>query len=136
MIRLNELSASAAAAQIAAGAITSEELVRDCLAQIKEREPAVGAWAFLDPVLALEQARACDRTPPLGPLHGVPVGIKDIFDTADMPTGMGSPIYDGYRPRTDAPCVALVKASGGIILGKTVTAEFASTTPGRTTNRL
>lgn len=134
MTGLNELSANEVAAQIADGATTSEAVVRDCLARIEEREASIGAWAFLDPALALEQAKACDNMPPRGPLHGVPIGVKDIFDTADMPTGMGSPIYEGYRPRTDAPCVALVRAAGAIILGKTVTAEFASMTPGRTTN--
>ena len=134
MSDLNELSAAKAAAAIARGEFTSEALVADCLARIEVREGAVQAWAYLDPELALEQARARDGVASIGPLHGVPVGIKDIFETARMPTGMGSPIYDGYRPRADAPTVAMIEAAGGIILGKTVTAEFAATTPGKTAN--
>jgi len=132
---LNELSLAEAAARIASGEITSERLVRDCLDRIERREPTVHAWAFLDPVLALEQARARDRADaPLGPLHGVPVGIKDIIDTADMPTQMGSPIYEGNRPPSDATCVSQVRAAGAVVLGKTVTVEFAGMAPPVTCN--
>ena len=110
-------------------------MVAACLARIAEREPAVRAWAFIDPDLALAQARARDAAArPAGPLHGVPIGIKDIFDTADMPTGMGSPIYDGHRPAADAAAVAILRQAGAVILGKTVTAEFAGTHPGPTAN--
>src|SRR5262249_57829423 len=92
------------------------------------------AWAPIGPELALAQGRALDRGPLRGPLHGVPIGVKDIIDTADMPTEMGSPIYRGHRPACDAACVALVRAAGAVILGKTVTAEFAGMHPGPTTN--
>ena len=134
MTKFNELSASEAAKRIAAGEITAEALVRDCLARIEEREPGVGAWEFLDPELALEQARERDRSPSRGPLHGIPVGIKDIFETADMPTAYGSPIYKGNRPRADASAVALIRAAGAVIVGKTVTTEFAAPYPGKTVN--
>ena len=69
-----------------------------------------------------------------GPLHGVPVGVKDVIETHDMPTEMGSPIYRGYRTKSDASCVALLRAAGALILGKTVTCEFAGVTAGPTTN--
>jgi amidase len=131
---LNELSASEAARLIAGGRITSEALVRDCLARIEAREASIRAWAFLDPELALHQARERDRSSARGPLHGVPIGVKDIIDTADMPTEMGSPIYRGFRPPSDAACVALMRAAGAVILGKTATAEFAGMTPGATRN--
>jgi amidase len=131
---LNKLNARQAAAQIVAGTITSEDLVRACLDRITEREPVVGAWAYLDRDRALAAARAKDEAPAHGPLHGVPVGIKDIIDTADMPTGHGSPIYDGKVPAADAACVALLRAAGAIVLGKTVTTEFAAFSPGKTAN--
>src|SRR5438105_3476889 len=124
------------ASSIRNGQIKSEAVVRECLARIREREDVVHAWAFLDPELALRQARECDRSPAKGALHGVPLGVKDIIDTADMPTEMGSPIYRGYRPRADAACVALMRAAGAVILGKTVTCEFAGMTPGATANPL
>jgi Asp-tRNA(Asn)/Glu-tRNA(Gln) amidotransferase A subunit family amidase len=96
----------------------------------------VHAWAFLDPELVLAQARALDAAPVRGPLHGVPLGVKDVMDTFDMPTQMGSPIYAGYRPFADAACVALARTAGALIVGKTVTAEFAGIAPGPTTNAL
>jgi Asp-tRNA(Asn)/Glu-tRNA(Gln) amidotransferase A subunit family amidase len=132
--RLNELSATRIASRIAAGEITAEQVVDDCLARIAEREPAIHAFAHVDPDLALRQARALDRGPVRGALHGVPIGLKDIIDTADQPTQMGSPIYRGHRPAWDAACVALLRAAGAIILGKTVTAEFAGMAPGPTLN--
>jgi Asp-tRNA(Asn)/Glu-tRNA(Gln) amidotransferase A subunit family amidase len=109
-------------------------LVGACLARIEPREPILHAWSSLDPEFALHQARERDKGPVLGPLHGVPVGVKDVIDTADLPTEMGSPIYTGHRPAADAACVALLRAAGAVILGKTVTAEFAGTAPGPTTN--
>ena len=126
--------AAETARSIAEGRTTSEEAVASCLARIAEREATVRAWAWLDPDHALAEARARDAARPLGPLHGVPVGVKDIFDTADMPTQMGSPIYRGHRPAADAAAVAILRAAGAVILGKTVTAEFAGTHPGPTTN--
>ena len=130
----NLLAASVAVVRIAAGELTSEGLVRACLERIAERDADVGAWEHVDPEATIAEARARDTSPPLGPLHGLPVGVKDIIDTADMPTGYGSPIWRGHRPARDAACVALVRAVGGVILGKTVTTEFAYFTPGRTAN--
>ena len=134
MEKLNELSAAVAARAIAAGEITSEALTAACLDRIEQREGQVRAWEYIDPEAALAQARARDRVSPLGPLHGVPVGFKDIIDTADQPTAYGSPIYPGHRPAGDAACVALVRAAGGVVLGKTVTTEFAFIHPGKTRN--
>jgi len=131
-----ELSATAMTDAVMRGDLTCESIVQDCLDRIAEREATVGAWAFLEPERALEAARALDRSPRRGPLHGVPIGVKDIIDTADMPTEMGSPIYKGYRPRADAACVALLRTAGALILGKTVTAEFAGSFPGKTANPL
>jgi Asp-tRNA(Asn)/Glu-tRNA(Gln) amidotransferase A subunit family amidase len=135
-MKLNQLPASEAARRIARREITSEALVRDCLDRVASREAAVRAWAFVDAELALSQARERDRGPVGGPLHGVPVGVKDVLDTADMPTQMGSPIYEGWRPAADAACVALARAAGAVVLGKTVTAELAGMTPGETRNPL
>jgi Asp-tRNA(Asn)/Glu-tRNA(Gln) amidotransferase A subunit family amidase len=117
-----------------AGEITCEAVTRACLNRIAARESVVHAWASFDPELALAQARALDREAARGPLHGVPVGVKDIIDTFDQPTEMGSPIYRGHRPAADAACVGLVRAAGAVILGKTVTCEFAGMTPLDTTN--
>jgi Asp-tRNA(Asn)/Glu-tRNA(Gln) amidotransferase A subunit family amidase len=108
---------------------TSEELVRACLDRIRERDPEIRAWAYIDPEYALQQARALDRMPRRGPLHGIPVGIKDVLDTHDMPTGHGSSIYKGDRPGRDANCVARLRDAGAVILGKTATTEFASPIP-------
>jgi Asp-tRNA(Asn)/Glu-tRNA(Gln) amidotransferase A subunit family amidase len=134
MTRLNELSASEIARRVAAREITAEAVVGDCLARIAAREPLLHAFAHVDPELALRQARGLDRGPVRGVLHGVPIGIKDVIDTADQPTQMGSPIYAGHRPACDAACVALLRAAGAVILGKTVTAEFAGMTAGPTVN--
>ena len=122
---LNLLNATDAAKQIAAGHITSQQLVADCLQRIQERDPVIGAWKFLDPHHALAQARACDNGERTGPLLGVPVGIKDNFDTKDMPTEYGTAIYPGHRPKADTQSVATLKRAGAVILGKTVTSEFA-----------
>lgn len=131
---LATLSLSDAARRIAAGSLTSEALVQACLERIGTREQEVGAWIYLDPERTLAEARARDREAPRGPLHGVPIGLKDIIDTTEMPTGYGSPIYDGFRPARDARCVAQLRAAGAVILGKTVTAEFATYHPGKTAN--
>jgi amidase len=127
-------SARALARDIAAGRTSAEAAMRGCLDRIAAREAAVGAWQHLDPEAALAAARRADGEAPRGPLHGVPIGVKDLFDTADMPTGYGSPIYDGHRPAADAACVALARAAGAIVVGKTVTTEFACFTPGKTAN--
>ena len=131
---LNMLSAGEAAAAIARGAISSEALVRACLSRIEARENVVHAWSALDADGAIAQARACDAGPRRGPLHGVPFGVKDVLATADLPTQMGSPIYAGFRTKGDAACVGLLRAAGAIVLGKTVTCEFAGVAPGATTN--
>ena len=132
------LSATDAARLIRDGALTSEELVQACLERCREVEPQVQAWAFLDPDHALEQARAADEFrltgQPTGPLHGVPVGVKDIFDTADMPTENGSVLHAGRTPSRDATVVSMLRAAGAVILGKTVTTEFAYLTAGKTRN--
>ena len=130
----NELSAAEAAQRIARRELTSERLVAACLERIEAREREVQAWAFVDRGLALSQARRLDGESPRGPLHGIPVGIKDVFDTADMPTEYGSPIYRDHRPRSDAACVAQLREAGCVILGKTVTTEFANNHPSRTRN--
>lgn len=128
------LSLRRAATLIAAGELSSQALVQASLDRIAARDPVVRAWSHLDPEQALRQARACDTSAPLGPLHGVPIAVKDVIDVAGMPSGMGSPIYDGYSPWSDAACVASLRAAGAVVLGKTVTAEFAGVAPGPTTH--
>jgi Asp-tRNA(Asn)/Glu-tRNA(Gln) amidotransferase A subunit family amidase len=127
-----------AAAEIREGRVTSAELVRDCLAQIDATEEKVQAWAFLDRDHAMRQAEAADEHRrhgrPTGPLHGVPIAVKDIFDTGDMPTELGSPFWSGRTPRRDAAAVASLRAVGAVIMGKTVTAEYAYYYPGKTRN--
>ena len=134
MKKLNELGAREAARRLASREITAEQLARACLARIEERESTVGAWIHLDPDAAIAQAKQLDAGPVRGPLHGLPIGVKDIIDTADMPTCCGSPIYAGHRPASDAACVALARAAGALVLGKTVTTEFAWRNPGKTAN--
>ena len=134
MSELFRLSARDAARRIAAGTLTARELVESCLERIAGREAEIGAWAFIDPDQALAEARARDQSAPQGPLHGIPIGVKDIMDTADLPTAYGSRAYRGFRPGADAACVALARAAGAVILGKTVTTEFAALSPGKTRN--
>jgi Asp-tRNA(Asn)/Glu-tRNA(Gln) amidotransferase A subunit family amidase len=136
--KLNWLSAGDAARAIREGSISAEQLTEACLARVREADRAIEAWAYLDPEHALKQARARDQDRregrPAGPLHGVPVGIKDIFDTEDMPTEDGSVLHAGRMPDHDATAVAMLRAAGAVILGKTVTTEFATYTPGKTHN--
>ena len=136
--QLNWLSASDAARAVRDGAVSSEQLVAACLARIRDAEPQVGAWQFLDEEHARAQARALDEQRaaggPVGPLHGVPVGIKDIIDTADMPTEDGTPLHAGRTPVRDATVVAMLRQAGAVILGKTVTTECAYFHPGKTRN--
>ena len=134
MQQLNQLSASEAARRLATREITAEQMARACLVRIEEREAEVRAWIHIDPDAVLAQARQLDAGPVRGPLHGLPLGVKDLIDTADMPTGYGSPVYAGHRPRADAACVALARAAGALVLGKTVTTEFAWFYPGKTAN--
>jgi Asp-tRNA(Asn)/Glu-tRNA(Gln) amidotransferase A subunit family amidase len=132
------LSAAEAAEAIRDGRLSSETLVGACLGRIARREPEVHAWAHLDPDYVLAQARSRDAHlragEPIGPLHGVPIGVKDIFDTADFPTEHGCPIFVARRPQKDAACVTLLRAAGAVILGKTVTTELALLTPAKTRN--
>lgn len=120
------LSARAAAAAIAAGTLSAEDLARACLDRIDAREPQLKGWSFIDRDSVLRTARELDRAPNKGPLHGVPIGIKDVIDVAGMPTEHNSPIYVGHRPSLDAPCVETLRAAGALILGKTETLEFAA----------
>ena len=120
------LTAAAAAAQIRDRKLTCEALVRSCLARIAERDGDVRAWSYVDPAHAIAQARELDKRPATGPLHGLPFGVKDVIDTADMPTTQNSPQYQNHRPAKDAGCVAVVRQSGSVILGKTDTVEFAA----------
>jgi len=116
------------------GAFKVADYLKACLDRIAEREGDVGAFTYIAAEYALAQAAVADAQPPSGPLHGIPVAIKDIIDTHDMPTEHGSPIYSGSIPASDAACVAMLRRAGAIILGKTVTPEFAAVTPGRTAN--
>ena len=128
------LTAREAARRIAEGRLTAEAMVTSCLDRIEAREGVVGAWQYLDRDQALAEARRRDSEAPRGPLHGIPIAVKDLIDTCDMPTAYGSPIYRGHRPAADASCVALARAAGAVVLGKTVTTEFATFTPGKTAN--
>jgi Asp-tRNA(Asn)/Glu-tRNA(Gln) amidotransferase A subunit family amidase len=135
---LHTLSLAQAAADVREGRISAAELMEACLERVRKVEATVRAWAFLDPDHARRQAEAADlhrkQGKALGPLHGVPVGIKDIFDTGDMPTELGSPLWAGRTPRQDAAAVARLRAAGAVIMGKTVTTEYAYRRPGPTTN--
>jgi Asp-tRNA(Asn)/Glu-tRNA(Gln) amidotransferase A subunit family amidase len=132
------LTAAEAARRIREGLLSSEELVAGCLERVRQVEPQVQAWTFLDEEHALAQARAADELKrsgeEIGPLHGVPVGLKDIIDTADMPTENGTVLHQGRTPRHDAAVVAMLRAAGAVMLGKTVTTECAYFAPGKTRN--
>jgi len=138
MTRLADLGVADAAAAIREGRATAVELTEDCLTRVREVDEKVHAWTFLDPEHALRQAQAADAHRmagrALGPLHGVPIGIKDIFDTSDYPTEFGSALWKGRTPRQDSAAVARLRAAGAIILGKTVTTEYAYFHPGKTRN--
>lgn len=135
---LSALTLTQAAEDIREGRITSRQLVTDCLDRIAQVDGDIQAWTFLDRDHALRQAEAADdqrmRGKHTGALHGVPVGIKDIFDTSDYGTEFGSPLWTGRTPREDAAAVARLRAAGAVILGKTVTTEYAYFSPGKTRN--
>lgn len=135
---LTGLTAAEAGRRIAAGEITSQMLIEACLERIKERDTSVMAWEHLDAEYAIEQARLADERRAqdlsVGPLHGVPVGIKDIIDTRDLPTENGTPYFSGRQPSQDAVLVSRLRDAGAIILGKTVTTELAVLHPNRTRN--
>ena len=120
------------ARRIEAGELTPAQVIDRCAEAIAAREAEVGAFVTLN----LEGARKAAQSAALKstPLRGLPVGVKDIFDTADMPTEYGSPIYAGHKPASDAALVSMIRRAGGIVLGKTVTTEFAHTDPGKTRN--
>ena len=135
---LTLLPAADAARAIATGELLSTELVAACLEAVDAREPDVMAWQALDREHAMAQARQCDELRQsgrmIGPLHGVPVALKDNVDTADLPTENGTVLHAGRRPTEDATLVARLRSAGAVILGKTVTTEFAYFTPGKTRN--
>ena len=134
MTELHQLSASVAAKKIQANELKSEDLIRSCIERIREREPITQAWVETNFDAAIERARYLDRSANLGPLHGIPFGAKDLFDTHDFPTRLGSTIYENNRPSSDAVHIALMRQAGGVLLGKTVTTEFATFKGGKTTN--
>ncbi|MCJ0765616.1 amidase [Variovorax terrae] len=135
MTPANHLSALDAARAIEAGTLSSEALVRACLARIAERNADVRAFTAVDEATALQHAREADRAA-TGPLRGLPFAVKDVIETADYPTAYGSPIYAGHRPRLDAACVASARERGAVVLGKLATSEFATQTPSDTRNPL
>ncbi len=134
----SELTASDAARRLRDGALRSEELTRACLDRIEALEPSVQAWTHMDPDYALEQAREADKRRAsgacVGPLHGLPVGVKDIIDTRDMPTECGTPYFSARQPNRDARVVSALREAGAVIMGKTVTTELAMYAPGKTAN--
>jgi Asp-tRNA(Asn)/Glu-tRNA(Gln) amidotransferase A subunit family amidase len=131
---LHRLDAWRAAEWLARRELRAEDLLRDLLERIAAREPAVQAFVQLDAEAALAQARALDAGPWRGPLHGLPFGVKDLLDTADLPTAYGTPVYARHRPAADAAAVALCREAGAVLLGKTVTTELATMQPGVTRN--
>src|SRR5262245_3544222 len=130
----NTLTATEITQQIDAGTLTAEAVIRAHLERIDKRDADVLAWTHLAREAALERARLLDRGPRRGLLHGVPIGVKDIIDSYDQPTGYGSPIYRTHQPLADAATIALARDAGAILLGKTVTTEFANRHPGKTRN--
>ena len=132
--KLNELAATELVVLLARREIRAEQVVQACLERIAEREPQVQAWSHLAAEAALDHARRLDRGAVQGLLHGLPLGVKDLFDTFDMPTTYGSAIYASQQPAADAAAVALCREQGAIMLGKTVTTEFATFNPGKTRN--
>lgn len=130
----HELSMTEGLKAIEAGTLTAEAWIASCLERIRDREETVRAWEHLDRDAALTRARELDKAGRGGLARGVPFGVKDIIDTADMPTAYGSPIHEGHRPGRDAGCVAITRAAGAVLLGKTVTTEFGHRYPGKTRN--
>jgi amidase len=131
---LHRLPAVQLATLMANGEASPETVTRSFIDAIREREREVQAFAWFDADRAIAAARELNLVSRRGPLHGLPVAVKDNIDTADMPTGYGSPIYDAHAPAVDAACVSLLKGAGGLVLGKTVLAELANFTPGPTRN--
>ncbi len=134
MTEAHELTATEGLKAMEAGNLTAEGWVASCLERIDEREETVLAWEYFDRDNALAQARDVDKSSNGGPAAGVPFGVKDIIDTADMPTSYGTAIHQGHRPGRDAACVAITRSAGGVLLGKTVSTEFGHMFPGKTRN--
>lgn len=134
----NSLTAMEAVNSIASGSLSSVDLVQSCLDQISKTDNEINAWAYLDSENALKQAEECDRIrkegKATGPLHGIPVGLKDVIDTSDMPTEFGTPIFEGHQPHKDARIVERLRESGAVIMGKTVTTELAFMHPSKARN--
>lgn len=131
---LYRLHAHTAAAQIRDGKLKPSTLMQAYLERVSEFEPTVGAFEAINTEAALQKASAFDKLTPEGLLFGLPIGVKDLIDTVDMPTTYGSPIYANHQPVADAVCIVHTKTQGGLILGKTVTTEFAWRNPGKTAN--
>jgi len=135
---LLQLGAVEQRVRLASGALRAVELAEACLEQIGRREPEVGAWAYLDGDHVMRQAKALDehraKGRPVGPLHGLPVGLKDVIDTVGMPSENGTPLDAGRKPAHDAYVVKRLKQAGAIIMGKTVTTELMLRHPGKTRN--
>jgi Asp-tRNA(Asn)/Glu-tRNA(Gln) amidotransferase A subunit family amidase len=136
MNALHQLSACDAAAQLAQRTLLAEDLVRACLEYMDAREPEVQAWAYVQRDAALAHAKQLDAGAHSGLLHGLPIGVKDLLATSDMPTTYGSAIYANYRPGFDAACVAVARQQGAVVVGKTVSTEFATFQPNQTRNPL
>lgn len=134
----NELTVAEAGKAVREGRLSAAEWCQSCVGQVQRLDPSLHAWVHFDPEVALRQARALDERIALGKfegrLWGAPVGVKDVFNTADYPTWMGSPIWEGFTPGNDSRVVAHLRWEGGVVLGKTVTAEFAVHHPGPTVN--
>lgn len=134
MPKPNELDATTLVAMTGAGRLMVEDVARSIIDRVAERDAMVGAWAHFDPAQILAEARRLDALPLKGPLHGVPVGIKDVINTRDMPTAHNTARYQGSRPGVDAACVDMLRTAGALIVGKTVTTEFATTNRGGKTH--
>ena len=133
-MNVTDLGATELARRISRRELGAVDVTKAFLQQIETGDSKLHAWAWVDADFALRQAAACDKASAAGPARGLPVGVKDVFDTADLPTQYGSPIYAGHRPRWDAASVASARAAGAVLLGKTVTTEFATMSPGATVN--
>jgi Asp-tRNA(Asn)/Glu-tRNA(Gln) amidotransferase A subunit family amidase len=131
-----ELTACDALELMSAKKLSATELLASCLKRIDALEDVIGAWTYIDRAGAIARAKAIDESPGAGALRGIPIGVKDVIDTADIPTSYGSPIFDGWQPRTDAACVTIAREEGAVVVGKTVTQAFACGTTVKTANPL
>ena len=138
MSQPEQMSALALRDEIASGDLSATALVERCIARVDAREDEVQAWEWFEPDYALAQAKALDEAYAAGgvkgPLHGLPVGLKDVIDTADAPTGNGCPVDAGRQPEKDARLVAMLRDAGAVIMGKTVSTELAFMHAGKTRN--